>query len=436
MERFARGLSTLDWTESFLKDKPPVKTCFFNSDTESNASMEAVSQPFELLSSRIQYKNSRIRNVMENWLHGVYAIGSMNEALSRRKTLPDGACFILPEGHMIDRYSVRFFAVESESEGVFSRQQEITRLEQSHQEHKLLQTRLSEEFRKAESALKELNSKIQQLHSETNTQVQRLHDLQMKILKFEELTRRFNEQSEQIDTALAELDEFRQEKEIDLATEEKRLEELDMTLGEWQQKEADFLETVRSKEEALKVLRDRVHQAERSAQQAEYDERALVKRLDELAKQIETAEKQVQMVSGSLNQGQLELQDLDDRVAQENLQVLLDRRMTQEEALAQSRQHLDDLAGQLRTLMERRLQIERSLQPQRDKIVAVQLKEQAARINVEQFDQKLAEAGADIAALNDMLPENARLSSFQSEISRLNAEIDGLGPVNLGRHLN
>lgn len=138
------------------------------------------------------------------------------------------------------------------------------------------------------------------------------------------------------------------------------------------------------------------------------------------------------MVSGSLNQGQLELQDLDDKVAQENLQVLLDRRMTQEEVLTQSRQHLDDLAQQCRTLMERRLQIERSLQPQRDKIVAVQLKEQAARINVGQFDQKLLEAGADIAALSDMLPENARVSAFQSEIARLNAEIDGLGPVNLG----
>lgn len=163
----------------------------------------------------------------------------------------------------------------------------------------------------------------------------------MKILKLEELNRRFKDQSEQIDTALAELDEFRQEKELELAGEEKRLEELDMTLGEWQQKEADFLETVAGKEDELKVLREKVHQAERSAQQAEYDERALVKRLDELARQIETAEKQVQMVSGSLNQGQLELQDLDDKVAQENLQVLLDRRMTQEEALAQSRQHLD-----------------------------------------------------------------------------------------------
>ena len=373
-----------------------------------------------------------MKTVLENWLHGVYVIGTMGEALSQRENLPVGGCFILPEGHVVDRYSVRFFAVESENEGVFSRQQEITRLEQSRQENRLRQSHLGEEFRESELRLKELNSTIQRIHLQASEEVQRIHEFQMKILKLEELSRRYHDQNEQMETALAELEAFRQEKEIHLAEEEKRLEELDMILGEWQQKEADFLETVTGKEDELRTLREKVHQAEREAQQAGYDERALAKRLDELARQIETAEKQIRMVSGSLNEGQLELQDLDDRVAQENLQVLLETRMAQEEALVQSRQHLDDLAQQLRTLMERRLQIERSLQPQRDKIVAVQLKEQAARINVEQFDQKLTESGADIAALNGMLPEGASVSAFQSRISRLNGEIDGLGPVNLG----
>lgn len=97
---------------------------------------------------------------------------------------------------------------------------------------------------------------------------------------------------------------------------------------------------------------------------------------------------QVRIVSGNLDQGQLELQELDDKIAQENLQILLETRMTQENALVELRQNLDDLAQQLRGMLEGRLQLERGLQPQRDKIVSLQLKEQAARINVEQYDRE------------------------------------------------
>ena len=96
------------------------------------------------------------------------------------------------------------------------------------------------------------------------------------------------------------------------------------------------------------------------------------------------------------------------------------------------RQNLDDLAQQLRGMLEGRLQLERGLQPQRDKIVSLQLKEQAARINVEQYDQKLAEVMADVGELTQWLSPHAKASAFQTEISRLSAEIDGLGPVNLG----
>ena len=180
------------------------------------------------------------------------------------------------------------------------------------------------------------------------------------------------------------------------------------------------------------MFREELRQAERKAQQAEFEKETLVKRIAELERQIQTAESQVRIVSGNLDQGQLELQELDDKIAQENLQMLLETRMTQENALVELRQNLDDLAQQLRVMLEGRLQLERGLQPQRDKIVSLQLKEQAARINVEQYDQKLAEVMADVRELTQWISPHAKVSAFQAEISRLSTEIDGLGPVNLG----
>ena len=45
------------------------------------------------------------------------------------------------------------------------------------------------------------------------------------------------------------------------------------------------------------------------------------------------------------------------------------------------------------------MQLERELEPLRQRITELQLKEQAARLGAEQYTQLLADAGADLAAV-------------------------------------
>jgi chromosome segregation protein len=77
------------------------------------------------------------------------------------------------------------------------------------------------------------------------------------------------------------------------------------------------------------------------------------------------------------------------------------------------------------------LQAERSLQPQRERIMELQLKEQAARLNQEQYVQQLLEAQADEAALSEKLTAEMRPSYLQGEVTRLTNAIASLGAVNL-----
>ena len=77
------------------------------------------------------------------------------------------------------------------------------------------------------------------------------------------------------------------------------------------------------------------------------------------------------------------------------------------------------------------MQSERSLQPQRDRITEMQLKEQAARLNQEQFAQQLAEVQADEAALAEKLHPDMKASYLQGEVTRLTNAIAALGAVNL-----
>jgi chromosome segregation protein len=77
------------------------------------------------------------------------------------------------------------------------------------------------------------------------------------------------------------------------------------------------------------------------------------------------------------------------------------------------------------------LTIERSLQPLRDKAMELQLKEQAARLNVEQFATMLMDAEANVEELQAYLRPDMKVSTLQAEVNKLNQEIQGLGPVNM-----
>jgi chromosome segregation protein len=100
--------------------------------------------------------------------------------------------------------------------------------------------------------------------------------------------------------------------------------------------------------------------------------------------------------------------------------------------MAAKRSQYDDLTAKLRASDERRLQLERELDPLRQRITEFQLKEQAARLGFEQYEQLLQDAEADLPAIElSILDGNVRLTGLQSEIDRINRDIQALGAVNL-----
>jgi chromosome segregation protein len=78
------------------------------------------------------------------------------------------------------------------------------------------------------------------------------------------------------------------------------------------------------------------------------------------------------------------------------------------------------------------MQLERELDPLRQRITEFQLKEQAARLGFEQYETQLVDAKADMEALEQSIKDgNVRLFGMQSDIDRIQREINALGAVNL-----
>jgi chromosome segregation protein len=431
----ALQVSNIEWAKHFFSDAPPAKLALFAPAVAASAEAGAASgagvvalRPFiELL----RLNDPGLRGVLQDWLHNVFPADDNASAFAARGTLPAGACFVTKQGHIITQSSVRFYAADDEQAGMLGRQHEIDNITKQLRAQSMLAEEARSRAVRADAALGNHSRLLTELRAKVQSLTSSVHTLQLEVVKLSEIEARFNQRSNQIESDLAEIAAQEEEQmQVKLESEEK-FEQLDMELGNLQGEHEDGQTAFMANEQRLADAREALRELERKAQEAEFAEKSGRNRIDELRRSIATATAQVAQVGESLQAGQRELEGLEAGTANEGLQDLLDRRTQQERALADARHELDQITQQLRQFEDARMQGERSLQPQRDKITEMQLKEQAARLNQEQFAQQLAEVQADEAALAEKLHPDMKASYLQGEVTRLTNAIAALGAVNL-----
>jgi chromosome segregation protein len=426
----ALQLSNIDWAKAFFADAPPAKLALYAPSTVAPLPMPDVPglKPFLNL---LKLNDPGLRGLLQDWLYNAYAVEDAAEALAERSKLPPGGYFVTRAGHVVTATSVRFYAADSEQEGMLGRQQEIENIGKQLRAQQLLAEEARARAVRADAAVGALTRNLSDLRLRIQQLTSSVHTLQLDVVKLSEVEARFNQRSTQIGADLAEIAAQEAEQMQTKLESEEKFEQLDMELGNLQEVHEDGHTDFLQKEQRLAEAREALRDLERAAKDTEYAEKAHRAKIEELRRNIATASTQAQQVTASLQAGELELANLESGAAADGLQDLLERRTTQELALADARHELDQITQQLRLSEDARTQSERSLQPQRDKIMEMQLKEQAARLNQEQFAQQLLESGADEAALTEKLHPDMRPSYLQGEVTRLTNAITSLGAVNL-----
>jgi chromosome segregation protein len=425
----ALELSNLDWAKAFFGDAPPARLALFAPLPGAAATPGLAG--FKPFADLLQLNDAGLRGVLNDWLHNVFVALDAGEAFAARARLPAGGCFVTRQGHMITQSSVRFHAADAEQDGVLARQHEIDNIGKQLRAQALLADEARARAVRADAAMTELSRRLQDARQRSASLTATIHGLQIEVVKQSEFEARFNQRSSQIADDLAEIGAQEAEQRQVQAESEERFEQLDLELAELQGAHEDGQTAFLDKEQALAGARDKLRELERAAQEAAFAEKSQRARIEELRRNIATASAQAQQVAESLAGGQVELETLETGAAADGLQDLLERRTAQEKALSDARHELDQITQQLRHAEESRMAGERSLQPQRDRITEMQLKEQAARLNQEQFAEALAATGADEAALVDKLNPDMKPSWLQGEVMRLTNAIAALGAVNL-----
>ena len=418
-------------TLALANDAPPSRLAILLTE-EISPAHTAVPADFTPLLSRVQSAGApRVSAVLQEWLDNIYIADSLEDALHRREKLPAGGALVTQQGHLVSRVGVQLYAADSEQAGMLARAQEMEGLEKQLRAQRLIQSELQGELDQCIANYQAAHQTAEQTRINAEHAVQEAHGFEVERMQLTQAQEQYSQRAAQIQGELTELSGQMEQLAI---THEQSSSEL-LQSEESKQGLQEGLAVAQEKLELATQERDRLREslrvAEMSAQEAAFATRSLQQRIADLQRDQSTARTQIMEIQDKHALAEQELETLTDEEAQDKLQGLLLARSAREAALANARTEQDALLHQLREADEARMQIERSLQPMRDKVVDLQLREQAARLNFEQFATLLSDAEADLIALEANFSVDLKVGALQTEVNRLSAEIQSLGPVNM-----
>ena len=426
----ALEVSRLEMLRAFDSDAPPAKLAFLS--PPAAAVPDKATSTLPRLADLLRVNDAGQRAVFADWLHGCYTAASFEDALAARAQLQPGELIFVKSGHAVGAYSVSFYAPDSEQAGLLARAQEIENLEKQLRAQSLIADEARSALVRSEAAYAEASQRLVQSRREAAESQSRAHALQVESLRLTQAAEQMRQRSAQIEADLAEIDAQLDDLQERRVTAEGRFEELDLQLAETQERHAALDEQVMLAERRLTESREQQRSLERKAQEAVFSMRSLDARKAELSRAVETAEREAQATAAEAEKAQQEMLQLNDAAARGGLESALAVKLEREQLLAARRSEYDDLTAKLRASDERRLRLERELDPLRQRITEFQLKEQAARLGFEQYTQMLVDAQADLTLLAQSVSESrVRLSALQGQIDNLHADIAALGAVNL-----
>ncbi len=178
------------------------------------------------LQSYISCDDDGIKGVVEEWLRGVFVVGSVHESVSSRTSLSTGEMLVTCEGHIVTRHSLTYYAPDSQLHGVLGRQREIAQIKLESDGLKGYLSVEKSALEAAEETRQELESAVSALRFDIGQLQQQRHDFQMQVLKLTQLSERASQRGSQIEGEVAEIEQ-------QAGLESSRRRDAEIKLGEY-----------------------------------------------------------------------------------------------------------------------------------------------------------------------------------------------------------
>lgn len=410
---------------AWSKDRPGSKLTLLLPVEGASAGFAA-----DCLMTRVRCDEQKLAAILADWLGEVSTAPDLASALTRRDSLSGTACCVTPGGDVVSRQSVTLFAPDAAEHGLLERQREIDQLGglimQREARVEQEQARLAE----IEARMVDAQNALQESGKELNDQQEQAHAIQVETLKLAQALERFRERQAQIDASLAEMAAEEEGENERLIIAERAIEVQHEQISQLQLVMDGARTSFEQAERALRDEREQVNGVERELHEAQFSQRECRNKIEEIIRSQELARQQIERIVDELARCTESAEALQAEDLEPQLQEALEQRVSREQALALVRDGLEAATAVLRALEEQRMKLEHGLEPLRERIGELKLKEQAARLNFDQLAAQLLEAQADEQNLVGDLA-GSRVTTLQSAINALQRSIEALGAVNL-----
>ena len=368
--------------------------------------------------------------VLEEWLSHVFVIDNLLEGLLQRSKLNDGEILVTPEGHIFSRHGLTFYSPDSQLHGVVSRQQE---LEQIEAEILQIETNLQQQQAELNTAQQKNDALNQTIHlcRQRHQQLQQQeHQLQLEKLKL-------TKTNEQIGQRRSQIELERHEIKQQLMAESSHKESAEVNLTQNKARIAETSQLVQQAQLAWEAANQQLAEQRQQIQHTSNELQESIFNIKTCQNKISETENAIHVTHTEKNR-LLEIQKkllaeqkkLDETPLKNQLKTSAAQREDLEQSVAEARNILEETVNYLQEIDQKRMSIEQKLFQLQDSINQIRLKEQAALLTEQRFDEQLNAANADENELTPLVGKN-NTSTLQAEINRLNSKIESLGSVNL-----
>ena len=366
-------------------------------------------------------------------LSRVFAVDSLQRALSLRETLPDGTSVITAEGIWLGRDWLRVAHDKDGTAGVLAREHAMRRLKTDIREKKA-------RYMSARKLVNDGRSRLTQLEERRETLQQDASSL-------------LNEYSEikaELDAARYRLDQVNArkvalaEEAVELQTEQSNAEVQLRESARIQQQAADTLERLNADKVRLEAQREELRaELERVRRQAEQDRQnvqsvaiqfesrrtskeSAAQNLARMQKQLQQFQERESDIRNQLDSSHLPLED-----SAAELEKQLAARVEVENELSAARQKVEKVESELRELDQSRMQLDQSVDEARAQVSEAEMSVQELKVRSEGFVEQLAQTDYALDSLLEELADDASVEAWEESLEKVRRRIDRLGPINL-----